>query len=128
VLWKPALLSAEPVQLNRQGGMMRRRGDGDPNAYIPRPQPVHYRAMFGAFQQGNVAVTFVSKLPLKNRNWKSWSGRLGGEEHATPGKSTWCTTALPKMKRSMPETYEVRAERRIARLAKPAQVLADAQR
>jgi urease subunit alpha len=31
---------------------------GDPNASIPRPQPVHYRPMFGAF--GRAAILQVA--------------------------------------------------------------------
>jgi len=47
VLWRPAFfgVKAEP---DHQGRNDRGGADGDANASIPTPQPVHYRPMFGA--------------------------------------------------------------------------------
>lgn len=62
VLWKPAMFGIKP-SLIIKGGFIAAAPMGDPNASIPTPQPVHYRAMFGA-QPSSAAsnsITFVSK-------------------------------------------------------------------
>jgi len=66
VLWKPAFFGVKPFLIVK-GGMIAAAAMGDPNASIPTPQPVHYRAMFGAYGKAlNTSVTFVSKAALKN--------------------------------------------------------------
>lgn len=66
VLWDPVFFGIKPA-LILKGGAIAYAPMGDINGSIPTPQPVHYRAMFGA--QGLAAaatsVTFVSKAALK---------------------------------------------------------------
>nr|WP_129781866.1 urease subunit alpha [Peristeroidobacter soli] len=65
VLWRPAFFGAKPAMIIK-GGMIVAAPMGDPNASIPTPQPVHYRAMFGALGRARSAtsVSFVSKAAL----------------------------------------------------------------
>jgi urease subunit alpha len=67
VLWHPAFFGAKPALIIK-GGMIVAAPMGDPNASIPTPQPVHYRAMFGAFGGARAAtsVSFVSAAGLAN--------------------------------------------------------------
>jgi urease subunit alpha len=62
VLWKPAFFGVKPSMILK-GGMIAFANMGDPNASIPTPQPVHYRAMFGAFGKAVQATsaTFISQ-------------------------------------------------------------------
>lgn len=66
VLWRPAFFAVKP-SLILKGGVIAAAAMGDPNASIPRPQPVHYRPMFGscgaAVARGS--VTFVSQAALQ---------------------------------------------------------------
>lgn len=66
VLWKPAFFGAKPA-LILKSGMIAAAPMGDPNASIPTPQPVHYRAMFGAHGQAaaQTSVTFTSQAALE---------------------------------------------------------------
>ncbi len=48
VIWKPAFYGVKPALIVK-GGTIAHAAMGDPNASIPTPQPVHYRAMFGSF-------------------------------------------------------------------------------
>ena len=65
VLWDPMFFGAKPA-LILKAGMIAAAPMGDPNAYIPTPQPVHYRPMFGAYAGANHATsfTFVSQAAL----------------------------------------------------------------
>src|SRR6201998_3853989 len=66
VLWKPAFFGVKP-SLILKGGAIAAAAMGDPNGFIPTPQPVHYRPMFGAFGKAlSTSVTFVSRAALKN--------------------------------------------------------------
>ncbi|MFC4314256.1 urease subunit alpha [Steroidobacter flavus] len=67
VLWRPAFFGAKPAMIIK-GGMIVAAPMGDPNASIPTPQPVHYRAMFGALGRARTAtsVSFVSEAALDN--------------------------------------------------------------
>jgi urease subunit alpha len=67
VLWQPAFFGAKPALIIK-GGMIVAAPMGDPNASIPTPQPVHYRAMFGALGGARAAtsVSFVSAAGLAN--------------------------------------------------------------
>lgn len=61
VLWKPAFFGVKPSVVVK-GGMIAMAPMGDPNASIPTPQPVHYRAMFGSYGKAamNTSMLFVS--------------------------------------------------------------------
>ena len=61
VLWKPAFFGVKPSVVVK-GGMIAMAPMGDPNASIPTPQPVHYRAMFGSYGKAamNTSMMFVS--------------------------------------------------------------------
>jgi urease subunit alpha len=126
VLWKPAFFGVKPFTIVK-GGMIAAAAMGDPNASIPTPQPVHYRAMFGAFNQ-DVAVTFVSKASLKNRKLEKLERRLVAVKNTRRlGKKHMVHNSyLPKMSVD-PETYEVRADGELL-VCEPAQVLPMAQR
>jgi urease subunit alpha len=67
VLWRPAFFGAKPAMIIK-GGMIAAAPMGDPNASIPTPQPVHYRAMFGALGGacGATSVSFVSKAAIES--------------------------------------------------------------
>lgn len=67
VLWKPAMFGIKP-SLIIKGGFIAAAPMGDPNASIPTPQPVHYRAMFGAqpASASSNSITFVSKAASDN--------------------------------------------------------------
>jgi urease subunit alpha len=65
VLWKPAFFGVKP-RLVVKGGSIALAAMGDPNASIPTPQPVHYRAQFAAYG-GSLArssLTFVSQAAM----------------------------------------------------------------
>ena len=62
VLWRPAFFGAKPSMILK-GGQIAWALMGDANASIPTPQPVHGRAMFGAFGRAlqSSSITFVSQ-------------------------------------------------------------------
>src|SRR5882762_9912323 len=126
VLWSPAFFGVKP-DLVIKGGTIAAAPMGDPNASIPTPQPVHYRAMFGAFGK-DVAVTFVSKASLKNRKLEKLERRLVAVKNTRRlGKKHMVHNSyLPKVSVD-PETYEVRADGELL-VCEPAQVLPMAQR
>jgi Amidohydrolase family len=68
VLWSAAFFGVKP-DLVIKGGTIAAAPMGDPNASIPTPQPVHYRAMFGAFGKALTAnsLVFVSKAAANER-------------------------------------------------------------
>jgi urease subunit alpha len=61
VLWKPAFFGSKPSMIIK-GGFIVAAPMGDANASIPTPQPVHARAMFGAFgrARSETCVHFIS--------------------------------------------------------------------
>ena len=65
VVWKPAFFGIKP-NIILKGGFIAMAAMGDPNASIPTPQPVHYRAMFGAFGGAlhRGSLTFVSQAGM----------------------------------------------------------------
>jgi len=105
---------------------------GDPNASIPTPQPVHYRAMFGAFGKACEAtsVTFVSSASLE----QAVGHHLGLNKRLVAVKGTRRLTkkdlplndATPKIEVDA-ETYQVRADGELL-TCEPASVLPMAQR
>ncbi len=131
VLWRPAFFGVKP-ELVVKGGMIAWAAMGDPNASIPTPQPVLYRAMFGAYgrARGSTALTFVSAAALAG----GVPERLGLARRAVAvqncrriGKRDMVhNDALPRIEVD-PETYEVRADgERLT--CEPARVLPMAQR
>ncbi|MDM0014559.1 urease subunit alpha [Variovorax sp. J22P168] len=65
VVWKPAFFGVKPFTIIK-GGTIAMAAMGDPSASIPTPQPVHYRAMFGAYggALAKSSLTFVSQAGL----------------------------------------------------------------
>jgi urease subunit alpha len=65
VIWKPAFFGVKPALIVK-GGTIAHAAMGDPNASIPTPQPVHYRAMFGSFGRSlhKSSLTFLSQSAL----------------------------------------------------------------
>jgi urease subunit alpha len=131
VLWSPAFFGVKP-DLVIKGGTIAAAPMGDPNASIPTPQPVHYRAMFGAFGKALTAnsLVFVSKAAVNERLRE----QLGVEKQLVAVEHTRCITkksmvhnnATPDIEVD-PETYEVKADGELLTCA-PAEVLPMAQR
>ncbi|MFV4796249.1 urease subunit alpha [Citrobacter freundii] len=67
VLWEPQFFGAKP-KLIIKGGMINWSLMGDPNAFLPTPQPVFYRPMFGAMGKTlqDTCITFVSQAALED--------------------------------------------------------------
>ena len=131
VLWSPAFFGVKP-DLVIKGGTIAAAPMGDPNASIPTPQPVHYRAMFGAFGKALTAnsLVFVSKAAVNERLREQLGveKQLVAVEH-TRGitkKSMVHNNATPDIEVD-PETYEVKADGELLTCA-PAEVLPMAQR
>jgi len=132
VLWSPAYFGVKP-DLIIKGGNIVMAAMGDPNASIPTPQPVHYRAMFGALGGALPAscITFLSAASVQN----GIGDKLGLRRHLAPVSDTRAGIG----KRSMinndatpnievdPETYEVRADGELL-ICEPAESLPMAQR
>ena len=127
VLWKPAFFGVKPF-LVVKGGMIAAAAMGDPNASIPTPQPVYYRPMFGSYAPHKAAVTFVSKVSLKNGRLEKLARPLVAVKNTRRiGKKHMVhNDYLPKMSVD-PETYEVRADGELL-VCEPAKVLPMAQR
>jgi urease subunit alpha len=132
VLWSPAFFGVKP-EMVLKGGSIAAAPMGDPNASIPTPQPVHYRAMFAGFARAMTAsaVTFVSAASMT----RDLPGSLGLARPLvavanTRGGITKASmihnAALPRIAVD-PETYEVRADGVLLTCA-PAEVLPMAQR
>ncbi len=131
VLWSPAFFGVKP-DLVIKGGTIAAAPMGDPNASIPTPQPVHYRAMFGAFGKALTAnsLVFVSKAAVNERVRE----QLGVEKQLVAVENTRGITkktmvhnnATPEIEVD-PETYEVKADGELLTCA-PAEVLPMAQR
>ncbi len=131
VLWKPAFFGAKP-SLIIKGGFISAAPMGDPNASIPTPQPVYYRAMFGAFDKARSAscMTFISKKAYDN----GIADVLLLQNMISPVTNTRKITKAdlihnnyqPKMEVD-PQTYEVRADGELL-ICKPMSELPLAQR
>ncbi|HEY6927232.1 MAG TPA: urease subunit alpha [Steroidobacteraceae bacterium] len=132
VIWSPAFFAVKP-DLVLKGGSIAAAPMGDPNASIPTPQPIHYRAMFGGL--GKAAAR--SSLLFVSRAFLEGSGARRLELERTPvaventrggiGKySMVLNSATPHIEVN-PETYEVRADGELL-TCPPATVLPMAQR
>lgn len=66
VVWRPAFFGVKPTTVIK-GGMIATALMGDPNASIPTPQPVHYRAQFGAAPGAlaQTCITFLSQAAIE---------------------------------------------------------------
>lgn len=131
VLWKPAFFGAKPALIIK-GGCIAAAPMGDPNASIPTPQPVHYRAMFGAFgaARHKTACTFVSQAALDN----DIAGALALRKPCVAVKNTRAISKAALINNTRrphievdPETYEVRADGELL-TCEPATTVALAQR
>jgi urease subunit alpha len=130
VLWRPAFFGVKP-SLIIKGGMIAAAPMGDANASIPTPQPVHYRAMFGAYGGAlDTAVTFVSQPALE----ADIGRQLGLSKPLEAVKNTRAISKrdmvhndrMPRMEVD-PETYAVRADGELL-VCEPATTLPMAQR
>ncbi|MBK8158707.1 MAG: urease subunit alpha [Rhodospirillaceae bacterium] len=114
VLWRPAFFGVKPDMVLKCG-MIIAAPMGDPNASIPKPEPVHYRPMFGAFGGAlkECAVTFLSAAALD----QGVGSRLGLQRQLVAVQNTRniskkdmiLNDAMPDIEVD-PETYEVRAD------------------
>ena len=131
VLWKPAFFGVKPALIIK-GGCIAAAPMGDPNASIPTPQPVHYRAMFGAFGQARhkTACTFVSQAALDNDIAGALRLKkpcLAVKNTRAIGKAALINNTLQPHIEVDPETYEVRADGKLL-TCEPATTVALAQR
>jgi urease subunit alpha len=132
VLWSPAFFGVKP-DLVIKGGMIACAPMGDPNASIPRPQPVHYRPMFGAFGHALAAtcLTFVSAAAIEADVGKALGlqRRLAavGNTRGGMGKAAMIHNDATPVLEVDAETYEVRADG-VLLTCEPATVLPMAQR
>ena len=131
VLWKPAFFGAKPALIIK-GGCIAAAPMGDPNASIPTPQPVHYRAMFGAFgaARHKTACAFVSQAALDN----DIAGALALKKPCVAVNNTRAISKAALINNTHrphievdPETYEVRADGKLL-TCEPATTVALAQR
>ena len=131
VLWKPAFFGAKPALIIK-GGCIAAAPMGDPNASIPTPQPVHYRAMFGAFgaARHKTSYTFVSRAALDN----DIAASLALKKPCVAVKNTRAISKAALINNTRrphievdPETYEVRADGKLLS-CEPAKTVALAQR
>ncbi|MFC7737278.1 urease subunit alpha [Roseomonas sp. GCM10028921] len=132
VMWSPAFFGVKP-EMVLKCGTIAMAPMGDPNASIPTPQPVHYRAMFGAFGRAlpAVGVTFTSKAALDDgigerlrleRPLLAVRNTRGGISKRDMVLNDLC----PRIEVDA-ETYEVRADGELL-VCEPARVLPMAQR
>ena len=131
VLWRPAFFGVKPDMVLKCG-MIIAAPMGDPNASIPKPEPVHYRPMFGAFGGAlkKCAVTFVSAAGLD----QDIGSALGLERQLVAVKDTRHLSkkdmvhndAMPEIEVDS-ETYEVHADGKLL-TCEPASELPMAQR
>ncbi len=131
VLWKPAFFGVKP-SIILKGGMIAAAAMGDPNASIPTPQPVHYRAMFGSYGGARLhtALTFVSQAArdepaLAALGLKKPLESVRGTRGLTK-RDMIHNDALPHIEVD-PETYEVRADGQLL-VCEPAESLPMSQR
>ena len=132
VLWSPAFFGVKP-DLVLKGGMIAAAPMGDPNASIPKPQPVHYRPMFGQFGGAMAAscITFLSAAALDD----GIGHRLGLRRMLSAvrntrggiGKRSMVHNDATPLIEVDAETYEVRADG-VLLTCEPATVLPMAQR
>jgi len=114
VLWRPAFFGVKPALIVK-GGMIVAAPMGDPNASIPTPQPVHYRAMFGALggARAQGCVSFVSRAALdagigERLQLRKRLVAVGGTR-ALGKRDLLLNDYLPRIEVD-PQTYEVRAD------------------
>jgi urease subunit alpha len=131
VLWRPAFFGAKASMIIK-GGMIVAAPMGDANASIPTPQPVHFRAMFGAFGGALAAtsLTFVSKAAFE----AGIGDRLGLKKQVSAVRGTRNIRKRDLIHNDYqphievdPQTYEVRADGELL-TCEPADVLPLAQR
>ena len=132
VIWSPAFFAVKP-DLVLKGGSIAAAPMGDPNASIPTPQPIHYRAMFGGLGKAAArsSLLFVSRAFLES----SGARRLERERTAVAventrggiGKSSMVLNSATPHIEVYSETYEVRADGELLTCT-PAAVLPMAQR
>lgn len=131
VLWKPAFFGVKPSMIIK-GGAIAAAPMGDPNASIPTPQPVHYRAMFGSFGKAVTAtsVSFVSQAALDAgiaASYKLERRLVAVKDCRSVKKKDMIHNHYQPVMDVDPETYEVRADGQLL-TCEPAEVLPLAQR
>ncbi len=131
VLWKPAFFGVKPELVLKAGSIVWAQM-GDANASIPTPQPVHGRAMFGAFGKAIAprCITFLSKSAIEAGVPKKLDLRrncIGVKNTRGISKANMkLNDTLPIIKVD-PQTYEVFADGELL-TCEPAESLPLAQR
>ncbi len=114
VLWKPAFFGVKPEMIIK-GGFIIASKMGDPAASIPKPQPVIYRHMFGAYGKAvhTTCATFVSKISLENKMIESYQLQKNilpvSHCRAISKKDMVHNSETPLIEVN-PETYEVKVD------------------
>ena len=120
-VWTPQFFGVRPKMVVK-GGFVACALMGDPNASIPTAEPVYHRPMFGALgaARRSTSVTFTSKLAIESGiESKAGAGKrlLPVENCRRIGKKDMMHNDLtPKMEIN-PETYEVKADGKVATVA-----------
>ncbi len=120
-VWTPQFFGVRPKMVVK-GGFVACALMGDPNASIPTAEPVYHRPMFGALgaARRSTSVTFTSKLAIESGiESKAGAGKrlLPVENCRRIGKKDMIHNDLtPKMEIN-PETYEVKADGKVATVA-----------
>ncbi|AWI53069.1 urease subunit alpha [Aquabacterium olei] len=131
VIWKPAFFGIKP-SIIMKGGFIAAAAMGDPNASIPTPQPVHYRAMFGSFGGAlqRTSLTFMSQAAIAAGLPEQYGLKktiVGVKGCRTVKKADMVHNHyLPKMEIDA-QTYQVRADGQLL-VCEPATELPMAQR
>ncbi len=131
VIWKPAFFGIKP-SIIMKGGFIAAAAMGDPNASIPTPQPVHYRAMFGSFGGAlqRTSLTFMSQAAIAAGMPEQYGLKktiVGVHGCRTVKKADMVHNSyLPKMEIDA-QTYQVRADGQLL-VCEPATELPMAQR
>ena len=131
VLWDPAFFGVKP-EMVLIGGSIACAQMGDTNAYIPTPQPVYTRPMFGSFGRSleKSSVIFTSELSLENDILKNNDSKKEfvavKNTRNISKKDMVLNSTCPKIEVN-PETYEVKADGKLI-TCEPANILPMAQR
>ena len=131
VLWKPMFFGVKP-DLVLKSGTIAAAAMGDPNAYIPTPQPVHYRPMFGSFGKSltESSISIVSQAAMDAAIHEALALEKQvlalNPTRSVKKRDMMLNDYQPKMEVD-PETYEVRADGELL-LCEPAEEVSMAQR
>ncbi len=132
VLWRPAFFGAKPAVIIK-GGMIAAAPMGDPERLDPDAAAgslsadVRRAGRRAPRDQPDVPVARGAARRASPSCWRWPSGRPPCAARAPSASATWCSTTRCRSSRSIPQTYEVRADGQLL-TCEPATVLPLAQR